>query len=266
MSSLLDTMKKLVLEAGALLEDRELSENVTVKGDADYVTMSDITVQERLRERLAAAFPDATLVAEENKVNSYDAEGCAFILDPVDGTTNLMHGFRYSAISLGYYEHGVPRAGVVYNPFLDELFSAERGCGAFLNDRRIHARERREMSECLAVVEFSPYYKEESRQSFELMHGLFDRVQDIRSMGAGAVDLMQLAAGRADIFMSKKLKPWDYAAAQVILTEAGCRISCFDGSPLRMDRGCDIIAAADGVFDQLADYAAQAIHRLNIQG
>ena len=257
MSKILETIKRLVLEAGELLEDRELSGSVTVKGDADYVTMSDLSVQERLRERLAELFPDVVFVAEESKANPYDPNGRAFILDPVDGTTNLMHGFRYSAISLGYYEHGVPTAGVVYNPFLGELFSAERGCGAFLGDRPIHARRRESLHECLALVEFSPYYKGESEHTFCMMHGLFDKVQDIRSMGAAAVDLMQLAAGRADAFMSKKLKPWDYAAAQVILTEAGCRVSCFDGSEWRMDCGCDIIAATDGVFDELADYARQ---------
>ena len=99
MSEIFETMKRLVLEAGDLLEDRELSDNVTVKGDADYVTMSDFTVQERLRERLADAFPGVAFVAEENKANNYDPSGRAFILDPVDSTTNLMHGFRYSAIS-----------------------------------------------------------------------------------------------------------------------------------------------------------------------
>lgn len=261
---MLAVMERLVLEAGALLEDRELSERVTVKGDADYVTMSDIAVQQHLQRRLAEEFPDAALIAEEGRTAAYDPSGRAFILDPVDGTTNLMHGFRHSAICLGYYECGVPTAGVIYNPFLKELFSAERGGGARLNGRPIHARPRSELRECLAMVELSPYYKEESAASFELIHGLFDRVQDIRALGASAVDLMQLAVGRADVFMSKKLKPWDYAAAQVILTEAGCRISCFDGSALRMDRGCDVIAATDGVFDQLAEYAGEAIKRLNI--
>mgnify|MGYP001045865318 CR=1 FL=1 len=257
MSEIFATMKRLVLEAGELLEDRELSDNVTVKGDADYVTMSDFTVQERLRERLADAFPDVAFVAEEKKANAYDPSGRAFILDPVDGTTNLLHGFRYSAISLGYYENGVPTAGVIYNPFLKELYTAQRGCGAALNGRTIHARERHSLHDCLAIVEFSPYYKHESDHTFRMMHGLFDKVQDIRSMGAAAIDLMQLASGRADVFMSKKLQPWDYAAAQVILIEAGCRVSCFDGSELRMDRGCDIIAAADGGFEELAKYAEE---------
>lgn len=255
MSAIFENMKRLVREAGALLEDRELSGNVTVKGDADFVTMSDITVQEHLRAELEKLYPDIAFVAEENKENAYDKSGAAFILDPVDGTTNLMHGFRYSAISLGFYDHGVPTAGVVYNPFLDELFSAERGAGAFRNGRKIHARARERLHDCLALVEFSPYYKGESEHTFRMMHGLFSKVRDIRSMGAAAVDLMQLACGRADVFMSKKLKPWDYAAAQVILLESGCRVSCFDGSEWRMDRGCDIIAATDGVFDELAAYA-----------
>lgn len=253
----IEELKALVLEAGKILCDRCLSGDVTVKGDADFVTKADFTVQEFMRRELGARYPEVAFIAEENKLNGDGADGAAFILDPVDGTTNLMHGFNQSVVSLGYFEGGQGIHGVVYNPFLGELFTASRGKGAYLNGEPIHCKERHKFSECIAIVEFSPYYKEQSVETFEMMRRLFVQVQDIRSIGAAAVGLMNVAAGRADLFMSKLLKPWDYAAAEVILAEAGCRFSDFAGKAPSLGGVDHIIAGADGVFDQLAAFASE---------
>ena len=251
----LEQLKELVLRAGDLLTDTVLSRDVIVKGDSDFVTRADLSVQEFIRGELAAMYPDAHFIAEENKINEFGGCGDAFILDPVDGTTNLMHDFCQSVISLAYYKDGQGRMGVMYNPFTKELFYAERGKGAFLGDQPIHCKQRSALSECLAIVEFSPYYKENSAPIFEMMRRLFLKVHDIRSIGASAIDLAYLACGRADVFMSRDLKPWDYAAAQIILWEAGGDISDFGGRPLSLDGNTHIIAATAGVFAELAAFA-----------
>ena len=251
----LEQLKELVLRAGDLLTDTVLSRDVIVKGDSDFVTRADLSVQEFMRGELAAMYPEAHFIAEENKVNDPGACGEAFILDPVDGTTNLMHDFCQSVISLGYYRDGRGIMGVMYNPFTKELFYAERGKGAFLGDKPIHCKNRAAMSECLAIVEFSPYYKENSAPVFEMMRQLFLKVHDIRSIGASAIDLVYLACGRADVFMSRDLKPWDYAAAQIILREAGGMTSDFGGRPLSLNSNSHVIAATAGVFAELAAFA-----------
>ena len=255
----LEQLKALALRAGELLTDTVLSEDVTVKGDSDFVTRADTSVQEFMRRETALLCPEARFIAEENEINDYSRGGAAFVLDPVDGTTNLMHGFGQSVISLAYYEGREGICGVVYNPFTGELFSAERGCGAYLGDKRICGRKRDKMADCLAIVEFSPYYKETSIETFEMMRQLFLRVHDVRSLGASAIDLAYLACGRADVFMSRKLKPWDYAAAQIILREAGGDIANFAGKPLMLDGVTDIIAATNGVFDELCEFAKNYI-------
>ena len=168
----LEQLTELVLRAGELLTDTVLSEDVAVKGDSDFVTCADTAVQEFIRRETALLCPEARFIAEENQINDYSGSGAAFVLDPVDGTTNLMHGFGQSAISLAYYEGREGIYGVVYNPFTGELFRAERGCGAYLGDKRIYGKKRDKVADCLAIVEFSPYYKQTSADTFEIVRGL----------------------------------------------------------------------------------------------
>ena len=255
----LEQLTELVLRAGELLTDTVLSEDVAVKGDSDFVTRADTAVQEFIRRETALLCPEARFIAEENQINDYSGIGAAFVLDPVDGTTNLMHGFGQSAISLAYYEGREGIYGVVYNPFTGELFRAERGCGAYLGDKLIYGKKRDKVADCLAIVEFSPYYKQTSADTFEMIRQLFLRTHDVRAVGSAALDLVYVACGRADIFMSRKLKTWDYAAAQIILREAGCNISDFSGARLMLDGVADVIACTGGVFSELCDFAKNYI-------
>ncbi|NLW73405.1 MAG: inositol monophosphatase [Clostridiales bacterium] len=236
--------------------DPALSSRVTVKNPADYVTGTDYAVQEYLRVALAGIYPGAALVSEENPQNNYGSRA-VWILDPIDGTTNLIHGYGKSAVSLALVADGEGVFGAVYNPFSDEMFTARRGGGAYLNGRPIHCAERRSLSECLANTETSPYYKESSEVSFEILRRLFLRCQDIRVLGSAALGLAYVAAGRADLFMSRNLKPWDHAATGIIIKEAGGCISDFSGRPLGYEGVECVIAGAPGIWDELREFAAE---------
>ncbi|MGI6167039.1 MAG: inositol monophosphatase family protein [Eubacteriales bacterium] len=235
--------------------DPTLSARVTVKNPADYVTGTDYAVQEYLRETLARIYPGAALVSEENQQSS-NGHRAVWILDPIDGTTNLIHGYGKSAVSLALIVDGEGVFGAAYNPFSDEMFTARRG-GAYLNGMPIHCAERRSLSECLANTETSPYYKESSELSFEICRRLFLRCQDIRVLGSAALGLAYVAAGRADVFMSRNLKPWDHAAAGIIIKEAGGCISDFSGRPLGYERVECVIAGVPGIWDELREFAAE---------
>lgn len=235
--------------------DKKLSSDFTVKNEADYVTETDFAVQEYLRKALSEIYPSAEFVSEENKDNKYDAKA-VWILDPIDGTTNLMHGFGLSAVSLALYEGGKGVFGAVYNPFHKEMFTAVRNGGAFLNGQPIHCAERRRIKDCLANTETAPYYKETSGLTFEINRQLFLRCRDIRTLGSAALGLVYLAAGRADIFLSRNLKPWDHAAADIIIEEAGGMVSDFYGKPLKIDCVMSEIACVPGVSRELLEFTS----------
>jgi myo-inositol-1(or 4)-monophosphatase len=241
---------------GRIVLDRDLCSRVTQKNPADYVTETDYAVQEYLRAELAGIYPGAALISEENPANDYGSRA-AWVLDPVDGTTNLMHGYGHSAVSLAFIIKGEGVFGAVYNPFHDEMFTARRGGGAYLNGKPICCAARRSLSECLANTETSPYYKESSELTFEICRRLFLRCRDIRVLGSAALGLAYVAAGRADIFMSRNLKPWDHAAAGVIIREAGGHISDFSGRPLGYERVECVIAGVPGVWDELREFASE---------
>ena len=221
-----DRVAEILRGVRKIVLDKALSSRVAQKNPADYVTETDYAVQEYLRVALDSICPGAALISEENPKNEYGSR-VAWILDPVDGTTNLMHGYRHSAVSLALVVDGVGVFGAVYNPFHDEMFTARRGGGAFLNGKPICCAARQSLSECLANTETSPYYKESSELSFEIFRRLFLRCQDIRVLGSAALGLAYVAAGRADVFVSRNLKPWDHAAAGIIIKEAGGHISDF---------------------------------------
>ncbi|MGM9605735.1 MAG: inositol monophosphatase family protein, partial [Faecousia sp.] len=154
--SLYRAVTQAVREAGALLSRRELAAQVSQKGKTDFVTEVDRSVQELLKERLAALTPDVPLMSEEQDNSGLDLTGPVWILDPVDGTTNLIHDFRHSAISLALADGGALRFGIVYNPFHSELFSAAAGAGAFCNGTPIRVRAVAALRDALCSVGTNP--------------------------------------------------------------------------------------------------------------
>ena len=244
---------RLVEQAGAILLDRAAAQKITVKGRADYVTQVDFAVQEFLKEKLGALTPNLPLMSEEQDNRTLDFSQPLWILDPVDGTTNLIHGFPASAVSLGLLEQGKVTLGVVYNPFRQELFTAKAGQGAFCNGASIQVKPTADLAHSLLAIGTSPYDRELIPKNFALFAKIFSRCEDIRRTGSAALDLCDLACGRTDGYLERNLKPWDYAGASVILTEAGGVLTDFAGQPVHFTQNSDCLACVPGLHPALLD-------------
>lgn len=222
------------------------SENaVTSKtGDANFVTVYDKATQDSLIEKITKALPEARFVAEEQE-NDYSIldNDYVFIIDPIDGTTNFIHGFSHSSISVACVSRGETVFGAVYNPYLDEMFYAEKGMGAYRNGTPISVSNR-EMREAVFSFGSSPYYKEElSERSFTLAYKIFMESADLRRTASAALDFCYVACGRVDLFFELRLSPWDYAAGALILTEAGGIATDMKGEPLKLSEPCSVLAS-----------------------
>ena len=210
----------LILQAHEILAEAKTDRR-------NVVTEYDRRVQELLMTRLREALPDARFCEEMNEQDDLDAEQL-FIIDPIDGTMNFVHGFHHSCISVAYAERGVVRAGAIYNPYVDEMFTAIAGQGARLNGRPIHAAEAG-LSESLVCFGSSPYAPELADRTFALTKALFLAGLDVRREASAALDLCSVAAGRAGLYFELQLSLWDYAAGVLIAEEAGGQCCTIDG-------------------------------------
>ena len=232
--SLAEGAVQAVLEAGKLLTDPAAVQSIRSKGETDYVTNVDVAVQAFLRKRLAALAPDVQFMAEEQDNSALDLTRPCWILDPVDGTTNLIHSFRHSAISLALSEAGQIIFGVVYNPYSGECFTARRGQGAFCNGSLIRVSSADRLEDSLLSVGTVPGRRELADTAFRQMRALYDACQDVRRTGCASLDLCWVACGRLDGYVELSLQPWDYAAGRLLVEEAGGRVTAPDGSPLSL--------------------------------
>lgn len=239
----------IVKETDSLFFDEKLKNDVTQKGISDYVTGVDKGISDYLCQRLKEEFPDVYFISEEEDYDFEEAKRY-WILDPVDGTTNFMHKLKLSAVSLGYYEDGEIRAGVIYNPDSGELFWAEKGKGTYLNGERIYCSTHSKLEDCLGLMEFNPYFKEDREAALEHASKIYSACQDIRTIGSAAVELAYIACGRCDVFLGRYLKPWDFAAGAIIVAEAGGKLSDLNGE-IHIDRlNQHIVAANAMVYDE----------------
>lgn len=243
---------EIVKATKGIVTDRQAAHKVTEKGLADYVTQVDMGVQEFVRKKLMEVTPDIQFMAEESKDKHFNEEKRAWILDPIDGTTNLIHDYKQSAVSLGLFDGGEIVMGVVYNPFTEELFYGEKGKGAYLNGARLFVQKTEDLGHCLVSVGTSPYDKEAlAAKNFELFQRIFMKCEDIRRGGAASLDLCYVAAGRTDAYFERNLKPWDYAAGSVILKEAGGKVTTFTGEALVFQKPCDVLATNGCIHDRM---------------
>ncbi|BDY11881.1 inositol monophosphatase family protein [Hydrogenimonas cancrithermarum] len=257
---MLNKLIEIVLEAGKLFEEGfNAVKEVHHKGTVDLVTQFDVAVENLLKERIADALPAFTIIGEESSDEHQRADRAIYI-DPIDGTTNFIHKIPLCAISIGVWEDGVPVAGIVYNPVLNELFSAGRGEGAFCNGKKIVVSETADLQQSLLATGF-PYTKVEMGRDFrwvlETMENLLPHTQDIRRLGAASIDLSYVANGIFDGFYECNLKPWDVAAGILLVEEAGGKVSNHRGEPYRL--GDPVIVATNGrnheaLVEKLADY------------
>lgn len=246
-------LRQLLRQARTIFTDELALADVTVKGRANFVTRCDTGVQHFLQKELRKRWPEIQFLGEEEGCTLSDPTGKVFVLDPVDGTANLMHHFGHSAISLALVENGQPVLGLIYDPFRDEMFTARRGGGAFCNDRPIHASTAPGLSRSVIAVGTSLYDRQFAEANFAAFRATFDRCEDIRRTGSAALDLAYVAAGRLEGYFERNLKPWDFAAGILLVAEAGGRVSGFDGSALYPLANADVVAAAPAVFEELLE-------------
>lgn len=239
----IEIVKQIVQSAKPLFMDRNNSQKVNEKGVADYVTAVDIAVQNYLQEKLKEAYPDVQFMGEEKDNSDIDFEGKVWILDPVDGTTNLIHDFHGSAISLAYAENREIKLGVVYVPTSDELFYAQKGCGAYLNGQCIRVSNVKDMAHSLISIGPAPYTKKWAERNFEMYLKIYKDSQDFRRIGSAAIELSYVACGRIEAYIEPELKPWDYAAGLLIIEEAGGSIVTFDGEKIDITKNSSVCSS-----------------------
>ncbi len=229
--------------AGLILQARDILAEVK-SGKRDVVTEYDLRVQELLMTKLKSAFPDAHFFCEEMDEHDRLDASRLFIIDPIDGTMNFVHGFHHSCISVAYAEYGTVQAGVIYNPYVDEMFSAVHDQGAWLNGYPISVTEAG-LAESIACYGSAPYNPDLADRTFALARKVYDASLDVRREGSAALDLCTVAAGRAGIYFELQVSLWDYAAGVLIVQEAGGRCSDADGLPLPSDgRKTSILAGS----------------------
>ena len=254
-SPLINIMQKAAKKASrGLRRDFNELENLQVKtkGPANFVTASDIRTQKIIYDELSYAKPDWSFVMEESKPIENKNTKARFIVDPIDGTTNFMHGNPNFAISIAAEINDRLEAAIIYSPITDEMFMAERGKGSFLNDKRIRVATRKKLSESILITGI-PHLGRGNKELFmKEMDIIIPEVAGIRRSGSAALDLAWIAAGRYDIFWERGLSIWDIAAGVLLVREAGGFAKGIDGSDKDLWNG-NIISGNDDIILALSE-------------
>ena len=240
--------------ARGLIRDFGELENLQIskKGPGDFVTTADTRTERILVEELTKARPGYGFLVEEGGAIEGRDKSHRFIIDPIDGTTNFMHGIPQFAISIGLEREGQLVSALIFNPVTDEMYLAERGHGAYLNDRRLRVAARQNMSDIL-VASGAPFMGRDGREEFLTeLNAVVASTAGVRRFGSAALDLAWVASGRFDAFWERNLKPWDIAAGILIVKEAGGVVSDMDGRENMMDSG-HIIATNQTLHRPLLD-------------
>ena len=244
---MIDSLVNIVLEASKLMltEDFSISQK---EGVANIVTSSDIAVQDFLCQQLGRLIPDCGFLCEEENIHDLSHE-YLWIIDPIDGTANYSRGIRECAICVGLWHQGAMEIAAVYLPRTDELFTAERGMGAFLQHpksdgakQQIHVSQR-PFENAVLCTALPVYHKEYAEICSRIILNVFMQCNDIRRFGAAAPELCYLAMGRCELYFEYLLSPWDFAAASLILQEAGGVLCSREGTPLDFRKPSGVLAA-----------------------
>jgi len=230
----LPKMTAIAREAGTLLlEFFDKNIRIEYKGEADLVTAADRKSEALIRERIRETWPGHDVLGEEEGLRDTGSE-YRWYVDPLDGTTNFAHGFPVFCVSLGLEHQGRMIAGVIYDPTRDEMFAAERGQGATLNEREIHVSRTKLLKESLVGTGF-PSHKRHKNPNIYFYHQITLRSHGVRRAGSAALDLCYVACGRMDGFWEFNLNPWDTAAGVLVVEEAGGVASNFKGGPFELN-------------------------------
>ena len=221
----------LVKETKGIITNREMAAHVKEKGVADYVTQVDVAIQDFLKNELYIFAPDIQFLGEETGLQRMNTD-CYWILDPVDGTTNLMHDYQHSVVSLALCRQKEIVLGIVYDPFHDELFSAAR-----------------KLSE--TIIGIGTAKRELAKENFAKFLKVYENSQDIRRLGSAALELAYTACGRQGGYFEIYLNPWDYAAGMLLVQEAGGKVTGWDGNALDPAQGCQVIGTNGKIHEEL---------------
>ncbi|MDB5551000.1 MAG: inositol monophosphatase family protein [Rhizobium sp.] len=260
-SALLNVMVQAALKAGKSLS-RDFGEvqnlQVSLKGPGDYVTQADRRAERIVKEELLKARPTYGFLGEESEEIKGTDGAHRWIVDPLDGTTNFLHGIPLFGTSIALQRSGEIVAGVIYNPATDDLYTAEKGGGAFVNDRRLRVSARKKLSDCVIGCGIPHLGRgQHGRYLVQLRH-VMGEAAGIRTMGAAAIDLAYVAAGRLDGFWEENLNAWDIAAGIILIREAGGFISGMNGEADFLD-GASVIAGNEHIHKALIDVANRPI-------
>ena len=244
-----DQLMQIARNAGDMFSSRSLSRIDQKEGHANFVTNIDREVEEYLQQALLSLVPGSQIIGEE-KENSALSDAPTWIVDPVDGTTNLIHNYRCSAVSIALCENRKPVIGLIWQPYMKEMFFAEAGRGATMNGNPIHVSDH-PFDKALIAFGTAPYHAELAEKSMKLALAFLHSCADVRRSGSAAIDLVYLACGRHDAFFELNLKPWDYAAGSLIVQEAGGVVSMpLESGDFRFDRSTAILAANSSIFEE----------------
>jgi myo-inositol-1(or 4)-monophosphatase len=239
-SALINVMVKAARRAGRSLK-RDLGEienlQVSLKGPANFVSAADRRAEQMLYDDLLKARPGYGFLGEEGGTREGTDKTNTWIVDPLDGTTNFLHGIPQFAISIGLQREGTIIAGVIYNPGNEELYIAERGKGAFLNDTRLRVAGRKQLHDCVIACGLPHIGRGDHELSRREMAELQPRVAGLRRFGAASLDMAFVAAGRLDGYWERNLKPWDVAAGILMVREAGGTVSGIEGGDTALETG-----------------------------
>ena len=240
MSQMIENIIPIVKEAASLMVRSGF--DVMEKGSSvNLVTSSDLAVQHFLVERLSVLIPGSGFICEEEDLDDESKE-YTWIIDPIDGTANYARGIADCCISVALAKGGEVIAGVVYSPWRNELYSADKGCGAFLNGQKLQVSSR-PFSDAVFCTAMSTYRKEFAKVCSDIIFDVYMRSNDVRRFGSAAIELCMLAAGHMELYFEMRLQPWDYAAASLILSEAGGCSCGFDGGPLSLTKPSLVLAS-----------------------
>jgi myo-inositol-1(or 4)-monophosphatase len=254
MQIFLDIATEAALAAGVVLQDYlgKLEDAITEKGrPGDLVTAADKASEQVILEVLRRHFPQHSILAEESgKLGNQDND-FLWAIDPLDGTTNYAHQYPCFAISIGLLIQGVPKVGVIYDPFHNELFRAAAGLGATRNRRPIQVSQTAELGKSLLVSGFAYDRRETTDNNYAEFCHLTHLTQGVRRGGAAALDLAYVACGRVDGYWERGIAPWDVAAGIILVQEAGGKVTAYDGTPIKIESG-RILATNGHLHDSLS--------------
>ena len=240
---------ELVKRTKTFVENRERASHIKVKGPADYVTQVDTDIQQFLAKELGRLAPEIQFLGEEEGLHQMTGD-TYWILDPI-GTTNLIHDYQHSVVSLGLYDKGEIVMGIVYDPFREDVYHAQKGRGSFLNGNPIQVSAAETLGETIVAIGTSPYDKELAEKNFRCFQRIFEKSQDIRRTGSAALDLAYVACGRTGGFFEARLSPWDFAAGMLLVTEAGGRVTDYAGGPLNLLKRGSVVASNGKIHEAL---------------